>query len=115
MKITSIEQSKTLSKILPLESADAYYSDLGNEEFYIDYQCPCTLLKNEVPAWSLNALLDALDVDLTKYTVQLWKSQEFWMCELIEYGIGTIIATKATDKLDACVEAVIAAREAKLL
>ena len=58
---TDISQSKTLSKILPLESADMVYVytvDLeGDEHYDIDFRNNQPLFEDDVCAWSLAALL----------------------------------------------------------
>ena len=58
---TDISKSKKLAKILPLESADMYYTPYDGESAFpnIAYR---QLFKNDIviPAWSLLALLDVL-------------------------------------------------------
>ena len=54
---TDIEQSKKLAEILPLESADMWYSIVDNEAFI------CLEHHNEyeqIPCWSLASLLDVI-------------------------------------------------------
>ena len=65
---TDLEQSKTLEKILPIESADLYYDIdfdkeyhikmptngyFGNKRFFVQFP-------EAVPCWSLAALINAL-------------------------------------------------------
>lgn len=66
---TDIEQSKKLADILPLESADMWYSYYGNSEYNptIAYKGEqwflCQIrnsLHSDIPCWSLAALLDIL-------------------------------------------------------
>lgn len=63
---TDIEQSKKLAKILPLESADMWYSYYGNSKYnptiaYKGQQWFLCQIRNslhdDVPCWSLAALL----------------------------------------------------------
>ena len=55
---TDIEQSKKLAKILPLESADMYYSKHSLENYYspIPLIGKHSNIHNEIPCWSLAAL-----------------------------------------------------------
>ena len=59
---TDIEQAKKLAEILPLESADMYYTKDSIENYY----CPIPLIgkysaiHDQIPCWSLAALLNAL-------------------------------------------------------
>lgn len=68
---TSLEQSKKLAEILPLESADMYWSrctitDFGDGVLKVSYtKEPCNIsqfrnTKEDIPCWSLAALLDVL-------------------------------------------------------
>ena len=62
---TSIEQAKKLAKILPLESADMHYhydNDFGELESIptITEEDDHFVLFQDVPCWSLAALLDIL-------------------------------------------------------
>ena len=56
---TSLEQSRKLAEILPLESADMYYSPLGDDTH--PWVLECNLIeKDAVLCWSLQALLDEI-------------------------------------------------------
>ena len=58
---TDIIQSKTLSKILPLESADMCYMYLGTEDKeYEDIPICAPAMEGDLCAWSLAALLGVL-------------------------------------------------------
>lgn len=68
---TSLEQSKKLAEILPHESADMYWSrctitDFGDGVLKVSYTVePCNIskfrnTKEDIPCWSLAALLDVL-------------------------------------------------------
>ena len=83
---TSIEQSKKLAEILPIESADMWYSEryagnvTENGEYIVsdvpcyylsldkpsEYNCSLDLIK-DIPCWSLSALLNALPPSIPKY------------------------------------------------
>ena len=59
---TDIEQSKKLVEILPIESADMYYTKDSLEDYY----CPIPLIgkysaiHDQIPCWSLTALLSVI-------------------------------------------------------
>lgn len=63
---TDLEQSKKLAEILPFESADMYYYSYMSigEPFYMNYpnviEDRQILAKNDIPCWSLAALLNIL-------------------------------------------------------
>ena len=80
---TDLEQSKKLTEILPLESADLYYDIsfdneyhiqmptngyFGNKRFFIQFP-------EAVPCWSLTALMDVLDRGILFKTPQGWAYQ----------------------------------------
>ena len=55
---TSLEQSKKLAEILPLESADNYYAWHDERYYVVNKDCPYPFsLKEKIPCWSLAALL----------------------------------------------------------
>jgi len=62
---TTIEQSRKLAEILPVESADMYYPNRIDIKYQgalpIEYKHGNPLLSQEIAAWSLAALLDILD------------------------------------------------------
>ena len=99
---TDIEQSKKLTEILPLESADMYWylATKGNpkamfNEGYNEYgDC-------ELPCWSLSALLDVLPngTDIVKDEADT--ENEKYMCTV---GIkDDTISTFGNNPVDACV------------
>lgn len=59
---TDIEQSQKLVEILPIESADMWFHPYPNDEYW--YDVPnignADLKYNQLPCWSLSALLNAL-------------------------------------------------------
>lgn len=69
---TSLEQSKKLAKILPLESADMWwpwYSNLESDGYYDDFPMfykPICNPDKSVPCWSLAALLNLLPSEFTE-------------------------------------------------
>ena len=64
---TDLEQFKKLAEILPIESADMFYSYIvGIERYYgdvprvVQVNNHFTFFHNDIPCWSLAALLDVL-------------------------------------------------------
>ena len=58
---TSLEQSKKLAEILPLESADMYWDLLSKDKYAKVNNIGHCLCRTCVYAWSLAALLELLD------------------------------------------------------
>ena len=59
---TGILQSKKLAEILPLESADMYYSNHSLENYYspIPIIGKYSAMHNQIPCWSISALLEII-------------------------------------------------------
>lgn len=58
---TDLEQSKLLAEILPLESADNYYSWHDERYYIVNKDCPYPYsIKERIPCWSLVALLELM-------------------------------------------------------
>ena len=70
---TDIEQSKNLSKILPIESADMCYRivayNLNDTHVYQAY-CFAKTLESDIPCWSLAALIELTDKCRMKKTLK---------------------------------------------
>lgn len=78
---TDLEQSKKLSEILPLESADMYY--LYNDIVYaIPYKNRIDVVAE--PCWSLTALLDILPNEIS--TGEEWHSK--YQIDIRKYNGG---------------------------
>ena len=118
---TDIEQSKILSKILPLESADMYWyiaikgnpKAMLNEGYnkYGDFELPC---------WSLAALLNILHSrqgDIPSLSGGGYKDGKYisdW-CLDYEYDNGNYQKTFADNPVDACVAMIEKLNELKML
>lgn len=118
---TDIPQSKTLSKILPLESADMSYY-IWKDDDHLMSPVPFVLdgmeVKNGgmfkyIPSWSLAALLGVLPdgTDIVKDKTDT--ENEKYMCTV---GVkDDIISTFGNNPIDACVEMIEKLNESKLL
>ena len=130
---SDLQQSKKLAKILPLESADMYYSRIDVE---IDGgRAIAEVLHRRlspidtdvvVPAWSLSVLMDLLPEEITYETENLdeWEDYKFFFLkENGEYYIGyegyndkqDFISISCEDLVDACYELILKLNELKML
>ena len=110
---TSLEQSRKLAEILPLESADFCWG-IDNETLH--YNCspyPCawkdyTCKEYYIPCWSLTALLNALpnDCGVNK------EEDKFVASYLISDECG---AYTSDNPIDACYEMIIKLKELNLM
>ena len=114
---TNIEESKKLVKILPIESADAFY-DMAEPE---KRQVPiighpdeyCDMKDWAIPCWSLAALLDILP-NGTETHKQVNESISCYFVEV--YNNKKYFSTERHDVLlDACVEMIYKFKEKDLL
>ena len=108
---TDISQSKTLSKILQLESADMIWI-LANPDLpmikAIAYEYSEKSEYYEVlPAWSLAALLSVIpyNVSISRavYRFKLVKFSDHWECYHENFGRVSTEIFKADNPVDACV------------
>lgn len=69
---TDIEQSKKLTKILSLKSADMCYMYLGaKDKEYQDFAICAPAMENDLPCWSLAALLKLIpNFNMYKRTIE---------------------------------------------
>ena len=108
---TDLEQSKKLTEILPLESADMYYPNrigMDNYPLPIEWKNGLPLLSQEIPCWSLAALMDVLDRGA------LFKTPQGWVCQSYT-DFEAIISDYYDNPVDACYEMVLKLHELKLL
>ena len=122
---TDISQSKTLSKILPFESADMWYEDSGLIIPRLG-SIPKEHTDTEVPCWSLTALLGILPNNkhiATTLSRGVWKIEpveyiDKWFCEYedrVEEYIPCKDSVSANNPVDACYEMIIKLHEMNLL
>jgi len=123
---TDIEQSKKLTEILPLESADMVYiwhATSDNPTFRFDEDMPPMVLKdvpiNEItadtlPCWSLVALLEIIPGselsksvdDIGKWEASAWKDPDLELLMRVE-GFD--------NPIDACYDMILKLHEFKIL
>lgn len=114
---TSVEQSRKLAEILPLESADMAYWKRSHQpndyaitayhtkELQEEFKAKCI---EYIPCWSLAALLDVLPYP---YIEQNYKGK--WTCR-VEHR-NTTYLWEDSNPIDACVAMVEKLHELKLL
>ena len=115
---TDLEQSKKLSEILPLESADMYYaghqSIINPKEWeygdtpkirgkYISFNDKRIFY----PCWSLSALMDVLDRGA------LFKTPQGWACQSY-IDLKAITSDHHNNPIDACYEMIVKFNEMNL-
>ena len=115
---TDLEQSKKLAEIFPIESADMYYSNHSLENYY----CPTPLIgryseiHDQIPCWSLAALLDVLPDELEEgYYLTLFKERMEYCCCYEDNNGDSFKHTFADNPIDACVEMILMLKELKKL
>ena len=115
---TDLEQSKKLAEILPLESADMYYShefvnsagDYYKINIALDGYFDDEELGSDIPCWSITALLSVLDFpSLTQN-----KEDEWEVC-VFDHDNDNYIEKTASNPVDACYEMIIKLHEMNLL
>ena len=121
---TDLEQSRKLSEILPLESADMHYhydfdfDELESIPTITEEDDHFILFPKDVRCWSLTALLNVIpkdeykDVDLCFGGYQGDKYIDEWFCSYEQHNHPFFIETcHAPTPVDACVEMIIKLKE----
>ena len=120
---TDIEQSKRLAEILPIESADMYYTKDSLENYY----CPIPLIgkysaiHDQIPCWSLAALLNILPVscDDEQHCLALINhnpnEKTEWLCAYEDNKGNLMMECYADNQIDACVAMIEKLNEQNLL
>ena len=115
---TDLEQSKKLAEILPLESADMYLWSSG-KRYYIEAMDDGDFNEEEghVRAWSLAALLNA--VDFNTINLHYDNAKIDWVASATIHDstkhCTKYESTRALNPVDACVEMIIKLNELKML
>ena len=120
---TDLEQSKKLAEILPLESADNYYSWHDERYYVVNKDCPYPYsLKAKIPCWSLASLLEQLHYEVCDddgYSTYLQINKDDDMYQLEYTDPSEILESIETDRyehfVDACYEMILKLNELKML
>jgi hypothetical protein len=105
---TSLEQSKVLVKILPIESADMYYREWKRDTKDIRIAHVGTAGKEDLPCWSLVALLSVLP----DYTLQ---DTPYGKVFVVSEKEKPIMSDDYDNPVDACYEMILKLHELKKL
>lgn len=113
-----ISQSKKLTEILPIESADMYYMEASYNNYTIGVLQRMErdmLLKQAeyykmLPCWSLSALLGVLPKTINHETLFIETSPALW-----HIGYRNVYTARTDNPVDACYELVLKLNELNLL
>ena len=116
---TSLEQSKKLAEILPIESADMWYDNNGESiagRPEIRYCSFVGLASKNIPCWSLAALLGVLPDELgDNHFLTLDKEGNEYCCCYEDVNGNSFRHTFADNPIDACVAMIEKLHEHKML
>ena len=120
---TTVEQSKKLAEILPIESVDMHYMHTEFQHQKVDILKLGPALEGDIcetPAWSLATLLEFLPSQITDdegddYFLKIYKEDEQYYL-IYTYEESPDIKTSSYDSLiDACYEMILMLKEKNLL
>ena len=118
---TDLEQSKKLAEILPLESADMYYSKYDTihaNTLYGSCDIEYFNIREYIPCWSLAALLNFIKNKCGYFELVYLSSTFDGRANKLEnvYRLSTdIYDVYKNELIDACVEMILKLNEQKLL
>lgn len=115
---TDKEQSKKLVEILPIESADMFYT-LIDQGLYLEVKQGIEPSKDDIPCWSLAALLDIIPKRIKDYNILRIdigeKDFAIWYDE-IGYGVNNDLPDITMESaVDACVTMIEKLHEQNIL
>ena len=114
---TTIEQSKVLAEILPLESADMYYDiDSYGIQTTPEVLMTSVVRKKDIPCWSLSALLDVLPDEVgDNHYLTLDKEGKEYCCCYEDNNGNSFRHCFSDNPIDACVAMIEKLHELKML
>lgn len=125
---TDIEQSRKLAEILPIKSADMHYARIEDDDEMRDwtvYLSPfpkiCSLYVENLPCWSLAALLNSLPIscDDGHHCLTLINANPYgeieWICCYEDSKGDWLHECYASNQVDACYEMILKLKEKDLL
>lgn len=106
---TDLEQSKKLAEILPPESADMYYNQHPLENYYspISYIGKYSAIHNQIPCWSVVALLEVIRNN-GRYELQMYEGGYY-------FEANGFMTESYFSPVDACYEMILKLNELNLL
>lgn len=106
---TDILQSEKLAKILPLESADIYYSKHSFENYYspVPNIGKYSTIHDQIPCWSTSALLEIIRNN-GRYALQMFEDGYY-------FETNEFITESYFSPVDACYEFILKLHELNML
>lgn len=106
---TSIEESKILTGILPLESADMYYSKHALENYYspIPNIGNYSTMHDQIPCWSISALLEIIRNN-GRYELQMFEGGYY-------FEANGFMTESYFNPVDTCYELILKLHELNIL
>lgn len=102
---TDLEQSKKLAEILPIESADMFFSGCAYPKELHLPTFSKTSIKDNTPCWSLAALLNVINDD---YYTKLYHDGVAWNITAIHHdNVNDKHNTYANTQVDACYDLIL--------
>ena len=113
---TDIEQSRKLAEILPMESADMFYT-LIDQGLYLEVKQGIEPSKDDIPCWSLTALLDVLpkNLDIGRPVLATNYRGYYWVSYFDEYMKEKFTSKIYNNPIDTCYKMVLKLHKQKLL
>lgn len=112
---TDISQSKKLAEILPLESADMFYT-LIDQGLYLEVKQGIEPSKDDIPCWSLSALMDVLPDEVgDNHYLTLDKEGKEYCCCYEDNNGNSFKHCFSNNSVDACVDMIENLHKQKLL
>ena len=113
---TDLEQSRKLAEILPMESADMFYT-LIDQGLYLEVKQGIEPSKDDIPCWSLTALLDVLpkNLDIGRPVLATNYRGYYWVSYFDEYMKEKFTSKIYNNPIDACYKMVLKLHKQKLL
>ena len=123
---TDLEQSKKLAEILPIESADMWYCPFPNDADWYDEPNigKAELLLNQLPCWSLAALLSVLPTTIGNFfeknalRIRMDKGENDFNIWYENFDCGDVaegLDVKENNPVDACYDMIIKLNEQNIL
>ena len=113
---TDLEQSHKLAEILPIESSDMFYT-LIDQGLYLEVKQGIEPSKDDIPCWSLTALLDVLpkNLDIGRPVLATNYRGYYWVSYFDEYMKEKFTSKIYNNPIDACYKMVLKLHKQKLL
>ena len=114
---TTLEQSRKLAEFLPIESADMQWIKTSDDDYPDAYRMgvlanPELIEEDDIPSWSLSALLGALNKN---FYPDLFHDGESWNIKLTHHDYDYSWSKSNSDPIDAVCELIELLNDKKLI